>query len=524
MIIMAVQTSSDTSTGMKPTLGLTGVTINAMALIAPGAFLWTTYESQAAPGSASNMWFAVFVATAIAFLTAIAYASLARRYPEGGAGSSYYYAEAAVLHQEEHRHFKWARFAKFLVGWASHIYYWVYPGVMVAFMGLVITYIIQSFVPSFGAAWQEIIVCVVFAAIVGCIAYIGIQGSTLANIIINIIQIAALLTLSIMAIGYRLGHPNAVYLHPSALDVIIPHNLGGLMFQSTIAILLVVGFESATALAAEAKNPGRDIPRGVLISLVIQAVIFYLFEYFAANFVINNKTTFSAGGAGFAGAYASGAPIGDIAKQIGNALLGGNGLAFAVIIACTVVIALLGTTLSCLNTGVRVTYSMGKDKEMPVVFGFLHGRFRTPHMAVITLTVISAIIGSYGVLDIDKLTQVTLISNIGTFLLYGMTCIICVLAFIGVKGRNWFTTIVAPILGVALNIAMLFGVGYYDTVTQGASIAHDTFIAIAFALVWLVGGFAYLYIRKLVSGVPILHGEDHKEKMQGPIGAAAPAE
>ncbi len=63
---MAVQTSNDSTTGMKPSLGLTGVTINAMALIAPGAFLWTTYQLQAAPGSAMSMWFAVFVATAIA--------------------------------------------------------------------------------------------------------------------------------------------------------------------------------------------------------------------------------------------------------------------------------------------------------------------------------------------------------------------------------------------------------------------------------------------------------------------------
>src|SRR5215469_2069274 len=194
MITMAAQTTvRESSTGMKPTLGLTGVTINAMALIAPGAFLWTTYESQSAPGSASNMWFAVLVATGIAFLTAIAYASLAKRYPEGGAGSSYYYAEASVLQQEEHRHFKWARFAKFLVGWASHLYYWIYPGVMVSFMGLVITYIIQTFVPSFGAPWQEVIVCVVFAAIVGAIAYIGVTGSTTANIIINVIQIIALI-------------------------------------------------------------------------------------------------------------------------------------------------------------------------------------------------------------------------------------------------------------------------------------------------------------------------------------------
>jgi APA family basic amino acid/polyamine antiporter len=519
---LATETRSSNSVEMVPTLGLTGVTINAMALIAPGAFLWTTYEAQSAPGSAMNMWFAVFIATAIAFLTAIAYASLSKRYPEGGTGSSYYYAEAAVLQQEEHRHFKWARFARFLVGWASHIYYWVYPGVMVAFMGLVITYIIQSFVPSFGAGWQEVIVCVAFAAIVGFIAYIGIQGSTVANIIINAIQIVALLTLSILAIIFRATHPNIHYLHPSVLSVILPHDLGGLMFQSTIAILLVVGFESATALAAEAKNPGRDIPRGVLLSLVIQAVIFYLFEYFAANFVMNDKTAFSGTTAtGFAGAYASGAPIGDIARQIGDALLNGGGVAFAVIIACTVVVALLGTTLSCLNTGVRVTYAMGKDEELPVVFGFLHGRFRTPHMAVIVLAILSAIIGSYGVLNIDNLTQVTLISNIGTFLLYGMTCVICVLAFTGVKGRNWFSTIFAPILGAVLNIVMLVGVAYYDTATQGASIARDTFVAMAFALVWLVGGFAYLFIRKVVTGEAILHPADHKQKLAERLATAA---
>jgi amino acid transporter len=447
-------------------------------------------------------------------LTAIAYASLSKRYPEGGAGSSYYYAEAAVLQQEEHRHFKWARMAKFVVGWASHLYYWIYPGVMVGFMGLVITYIIQTFVPSFGAGWQEVLVCVVFAAIVGGIAYMGVQGATTANIIINAIQILALLSFSIIAIIYRVQHPAIHYLHPNALSVFMPHDMGGLVFQSTIAILLVVGFESATALAAETKNPGRDIPRGVLLSLVIQAVIFYFFEYFAANFVINNKTLFTGTTAsGFAGAYASGAPIGDIAHQIGDAVLGGNGLAFAIILACTVVVALIGTSLSCLNTGVRVTYAMGKDTEMPVVFGFLHGKFRTPHVAVILLAAISAVVGSYGVLNIDNLTQVTLISNIGTFLLYGMTCIICIVAFVGVAGRRLFTTLIAPLLGAALNILMLVGVIYYDVFTQGSSVERDTLIAGGFCLAWLIIGFGYLYIRKLTKGIPILHGEDHKEKL-----------
>src|SRR5438046_10623737 len=99
IIPMAAQKTSETSTGMKPTLGLTGVTINAMALIAPGAFLWTTYQLQAAPGSAINMWAAVFVATAIALLTATAYSRLAKKYHEGGAGSSYYYSEASILNK-----------------------------------------------------------------------------------------------------------------------------------------------------------------------------------------------------------------------------------------------------------------------------------------------------------------------------------------------------------------------------------------------------------------------------------------
>src|SRR5260370_2761735 len=103
-------------------------------------------------------------------------------------------------------------------------------------------------------------------------------------------------------------------------------------------------------------------------------------------------------------------------------------------LAATVVIAVIGTALSCLNTGVRVTYAMGKDTELPVIFGFLHGKYRTPHVGVIVLTVFSAVIGGYAVLNADNLLQVTLFSNIGTFLLYGMTCLVCTLASPAV---NW---------------------------------------------------------------------------------------
>ncbi len=509
---MAVQASS--AVEMKPALGLTGITINAMALIAPGAFLWTTFQTQSVSGGTS-MWAAVFIAVLIALLTAIAYAALANRYPEAGTGSSYYYAEVAVLQQEEHRHFKFARLSKFIVGWASHLYYWIYPGVMVAFMGLVIEYIIQqSFDPSFGTGlggpFELIAICVVFSLVVGAIAYVGVTGSTMANILINIIQILALLTFSLVALVFRINHPEIHYIQSSAFDVFTPKSFNDVIFQSTIAILLVVGFESATALAAESKNPKRDIPRGVILSLLIQGVVFYFFEYFAANFVIGDYYK-NASGTGFAAAGASGAPIGDIAQLIGNSVLQGNGTAFAIIIAATVVIALLGTALSCLNTGVRVTYAMGKDGELPAVFGFLHGKFCTPYIAIIVLVIVSALVGSYGVLSIDNLLQVTLISNIGTFLLYGMTCIICLIAFAGVAKRNVFSTLIAPSLGALLNVAMLVGVLYY-AIVGASNTKFDTIVAGVFSVTFLILGFAFLYIGQLVTGIPILHPEDHKTK------------
>jgi basic amino acid/polyamine antiporter, APA family len=502
-------------TGMKPTLGLTGVTINAMALIAPGAFLWTTFQSQSAVGGTS-MWSAVFIAVLIALLTAIAYAALANRYPEAGTGSSYYYAEVAVLRQEEHRHFKFARLSKFIVGWASHLYYWVYPGVMVTYMGLVLTYVIQTYIPSFGTqTWELVLVCVVFSAIVGAIAYVGVTGSTAANIVINVVQILALLAFSVAAIVYRVQHPEIHYIAPTVFAVFTPKSFNDLLFQSTIAILLVVGFESATALAAESKNPQRDIPRGVILSLIIQGVVFYFIEYFSANFVIG--TNYVAKGAtdyAAAAGTSTAAPIGDIATYIGDTLFGkGFGTMFAIILAATVVIALVGTALSCLNTGVRVTYAMGKDKELPAVFGFLHGKFRTPHTTVIILTVISAIIGSYGIWSIpDNLIQITLISNIGTFLLYGMTCIVCIVAFAGVAGRNVFSTIIAPLLGAIMNIGMLFGVLYY-AIIGASNTQRDTIIAGVVSIAFLVFGFAYLYVQKLVTGTPILHPEDHKKRL-----------
>ena len=446
---------ADAPAEMKPTLGLTGLTMNAMALIAPGAFLWLTYTGQAAAGNtAPAMWLGILFATALCLATAVCYAEMAKLYP--GTGSSYYFAEQSFLNHE--KAWPYARLAKFIVGWGSHLYYWIYPGVMVGVIGVISGYLVGTLWPNFMSASNPGpmfmgLVAIMASFGVAYIAHRGVTGSTSVNIAINVIQISALLVFTVIALGYRINHPpgsvafqfdpqtsaayscdfattktmvngaatdttvraadgtpqcavdaagkpvpyhvsypetdssGAFISHPNAYSVVRMHNFGWMFVQATIAILILVGFESVTSMGGEAKNAKRDVPIAVITSLLVQGCFCYLFEYFAANYFLNSGYPMS-----FAGASA--APIGDMMTMVGDALFGaGRGRIFMLVEAATVFLALIGTTLSCINTGARVTYAMGKDKELPDSMGALHSRNLTPHKAIWTLAIISAVIG-----------------------------------------------------------------------------------------------------------------------------------
>jgi basic amino acid/polyamine antiporter, APA family len=506
--------ATQTRTGMKKTLGLTGVTVNAMALIAPGAFLWMTYQLQAAnvdargTSTALDMWTGIVAALVVAFLTAFAFAELARRYPDAGSGSAYYFAEKAFLDREQPSHRRWARIAKFITGWAAHLFYWVYPGVMVAFMAVLVTYIAGQFGLAIPVVGQILIACL-FSALVGFIAMRGISGSTTASIIINVIQLTALVVFSILAILFRVRNPLGVapqgWYHPVATSIVLPHNLAGLLFQSTIAILILVGFESSTALGAEAKNPKRDIPRGVILSLVIQGLFAYLLEYFAANYALSDKLVSADGSlTGIAAAAASGAPIGDMAVQIGNAFLGGNGFAFMLVIAFTVAIAILGTTLAAMNTGVRISFAMAQDAEMPDIMGLLHEKYATPYVGVVIMVIVSAIVGSLGVIGgVMALTGITLASNLGTFVLYALICGLTVVAFAGGKEFNLFKHGLIPALGLIVNIIMVLAI-FIIGILSGGITAQATYLALGISVGWLALSVAYFVVSSARTGQAIL--------------------
>jgi APA family basic amino acid/polyamine antiporter len=573
---------------MKATLGLTGLTMNAMALIAPGAFLWLTFLAQAGEGaSAPSMWIGILFAVLLCLATAVCYAEMAKLYP--GTGSSYYFAEQSFLNHE--KAWPYARLAKFVVGWGSHLYYWIYPGVMVGTMGILCGYIVGTLWPSFMSASNPgpmfmMLVAVVFSFVVAFIAARGVNGSTAVNIAINVIQISALIVFSVMALSYRMNHPagsvayqfdstsgeaytyqfatekqtangqttdvisrdaNGVpkpmldaagkpvpftvsypehddkgnfLTHPTARSVVGIHSFSWMFVQATVAILILVGFESVTSMGGEARNPKRDVPIAVVVSLLVQGCFCYLFEYFAANYVLSSGYTMQS-------ATGSAAPIGDLMVMVGDAILGpGNGRTFMLIQAFTVFLALIGTTLSCMNTAARVTYAMGKDDEVPEHFGMLHSKSLTPHRAIWTLAIISAVVGcitvsmlfgdgsaltdatvkalpqgffsSFGYVSHDtmaalpqSLLTITLASNFGTFLLYMLSCITCIIAFHNHPAFNPIKHLIIPVFGLLANLACM--AAYLVLPFMGIGTKLEPLSALGIAAVWAIYGGIYFF-------------------------------
>jgi amino acid transporter len=198
-------------------------------------------------------------------------------------------------------------------------------------------------------------------------------------------------------------------------------------------------------------------------------------------------------------AAASGAPIGDLTRLIGDAMLGGNGFALMIVVAFTVALAVLGTTLAAMNTAVRISFAMAQDDEMPSILGALHTKHATPHMGVWLLVGVSSIIGGIGVLSITALTGVTLASNIGTFILYGL---ICVFTFITFVGRTEFHSIkhaVIPLLGLIGNVGLLIGIVFIGLTTPGIS-QDATRMAIWITLGWGILSVGYLIWNSKKSG------------------------
>jgi amino acid transporter len=430
-------------------------------------------------------------------------------------------------------------------------------------------------------------VAIGFSFFIAWIAYRGISGSTGVSIAINVVQITALLIFAVMAFSYRSSHPAGTpawqfdsssgdayqyefatekvkddkgvlqdtiirekdgtpkpqldasgkpvpflvkypatddkgnfISHPDAGSVVGIHGVGFAFVQATVAILILVGFESVTAFGGEAKNAKRDVPKAVIISLLVQGAFCYLVEYFAANYFLSSGYPMTT-------ASGSSAPIGDMMVILGNSFFGaGGGRVFMLCEAFTVFLAIIATTLSCINTGARVTYAMGKDEEVPEHFGGLHSENLTPHRAIWVLACISAVVGcisvsflfgdasaatvtdatikalpqgffsSFGYPSHDVLASMpntlltmTLASNFGTFVLYALSCVICMVGYHNHPNFNALKHMAIPVFGLLANLAcMAF---YLIGPFMGYGTKMEPFLALGIAAVWAIYGGIY---------------------------------
>ena len=369
---------------MQATLGLTGLTSNAMALIAPGAFLWLTFFIQATtgvagqPSTAPSMWMGIFSALLLCLATAVAYAEISKLYP--GTGSSYYYAEQAMLSKDAS--FKYARIAKFIVGWGSHLYYWVYPGVMVATTGIFVGYVVGFLFPSFlsGSNPGPLFMALVAIVVLVLRGVDRVEGrrrldggepcdQRRADFGADRFQRAGA-GISLQPSGRNLGADHVPIRRAVAVDLHLPvrdrqGRLGrprrqrrtsapagqgrqagsvhdglpghGRQRQHADAHQCRVGGRHPQVQLGvhsghcrdsdpgririrdrdgrRGQEPTKHIPIAVIASLLIQGLVCYLFEYFAANYFLNSGYTMQS-------AAGSAAPIGDMMIIVGDALLG----------------------------------------------------------------------------------------------------------------------------------------------------------------------------------------------------------
>ena len=111
------------------------------------------------------------------------------------------------------------------LGWISHLYYWIYPGIMVAYTATLAGYLWNAVTGQTLSFPILAVIAIVFAVLSGYIAFRGISGSTNTALVITVIQLAAIVAFTVFAIYFRMAHPALHYeQRQRARSVFTPHS------------------------------------------------------------------------------------------------------------------------------------------------------------------------------------------------------------------------------------------------------------------------------------------------------------
>jgi APA family basic amino acid/polyamine antiporter len=233
----------------------------------------------------------------------------------------------------------------------------------------------------------------VIVGLIATICYIGIKQSAIFNSVIVAIKV----TVIALFIVFGLGFINTANWHP-----FIPENSGtwgtfgwsGLVKASGVIFFAYIGFDAISTAAQESKNPQRDMPIGILASLVICTILYVVVALVLTGMVSYKEL--------------------DVAAPVALALDKYRALHWLGIpVKLGAVAGMTSVMLVMTIAQARILFAMARDGLLPPVFGRVHPKFRTPSTGTLVTGVCAAIIG--GLFKVKLLAELVSIGTLSAF-------------------------------------------------------------------------------------------------------------
>ena len=382
------------------------VMLGVGAVIGAGIFVVT---GQAAANHAGPAIMLSFVLAGFACAMAgLCYAEFASMMPVSGSAYSYSYA---TLGEAVAWFIGWCLVLEYLfasstvaVGWSGYLVSFLTSTLGVPFPEQLatapITWADGGFVATNGIINLP---AVLIVAAVSGLCYVGITQSAFVNAIIVAIKVVVIA--AFLGFGVQ-------YVDPANWTPFIPENTGpgqfgmdGVFRAATIVFFAYIGFDAVSTAAGEAKNPQRDMPKGILGSLAICTVI-----YIAVCAVLTGMTHYSLLG--------TAKPVATALEEVLKADPGASVGWLKTAVEIGAIAGLSSVILVMLMAQPRIFYSMSRDGLLPRLFGKVHPKFHTPYVGTIIVGVLACLLA--GFMPLSVLGELV---SMGTLLAFATVCL-----------------------------------------------------------------------------------------------------
>ena len=226
-------------------------------------------------------------------------------------------------------------------------------------------------------------------ALLGGVAAWGILESVVLASVFTLIEVGGLLIVIVAAVYHELPFVAAI----TTLPPLNAAALSGIAFGGLLAFFAFIGFEDLANIVEEARVPHRDIPRAMVLTLLISTVLYVLVAAIAVSAVSSERLASSA------------APLSLVFREVA-------GVSPATISAIAIV-ATLNTILAQLTMAARVIYGLARAGSLPSVLAQVHPRSRTPLAA--TALVVIAIVPLALLVPLTRLAELTSLATLAVF-------------------------------------------------------------------------------------------------------------